>query len=118
MGTAVIEGGKEIELGNSLAEGKRSVSTEVSDAASACHSFGEKVGRAVGATGPRLSPGLTQQTAVEHFPGLPPQHLHILGAGEGAVGPADTPCQDAATQIRTVSRIVTAWERRADIRIV
>jgi hypothetical protein len=118
MGTAVIEGGMEVEFGNSFAEGKGSASTEVADAASACHSFWEEVGREAGAIGARLSAGLAQQAGVEHFPCLPPQHLHIIGAGEVAVGPADTPCQDVATLIRTASRIVTVLERRADIRFV
>lgn len=74
-----------------------SVSQEEADAASACHSFWEEVGRGAGANGSRFSAGLVQQTGVEHFPQPDLQHAQ-LGLCDAVVAPPEradteaTPC--------------------------
>lgn len=114
MGSAVYEAGKSVEEDKSLPDGKRSVNRVAVDAASACHSFWEGVGREAGA-GSRLSAGLAQHAGVAHFPCLPPQHLQTIGAGEAAVGIEATPCHDVTTPIKMANSIVRVWERRAGI---
>jgi hypothetical protein len=65
MGIAVSEADEaECEAGSSD-ETDGSVSQEETDAASACISFWERVGRETGAKGVRLSAGLAQQAGVE-----------------------------------------------------
>ena len=117
MGSAVNEEGVAL-TGKSLTEGKGSVNRFAVDAASACHSFWDGVGRETGTKGAWLLAGLAQHAGVAHFPCLPPQHLHTIGTGGAAVGAADMPCHDVMTPIRMASSIVKDWERRADIGFV
>jgi hypothetical protein len=68
MGIAATEAERTAEFGRLPAEIRGSVRQEEADAASACHSFWEVVGRgAAGAKGARLSTGLAQQEGVWHF---------------------------------------------------
>ena len=96
--------------GSSSAGSEGSVSQEETDAASACHSFWEEVGRGAGAKGARLSAGLVQQTGVGHFVQPDLQHLHPACDGVGPL-PADaleTPCHTRRNPSRVTSAVFTS----------
>lgn len=63
--------------GSSSIESGGSVSQEETDAASACHSFWEEVGREAGAKGSRFSAGFVQQIGVAHLPQPDLQHAQF-----------------------------------------
>ena len=107
---AVAEAGEAECEGSSSAGSEGSVSQEETDAASACHSFWEEVGRGAGAKGARLSAGLVQQTGVGHFAQPDLQHLQPVC---GAVGPlpadtVETPCHTRRNPSRVTSAVFTS----------
>ena len=110
MGTAGIQAETVAKIGNWSAEGKGSVSKDTADAASACHSFLEEVGRGAGAKGARLSAGLMQQTGVGHFAQPDLQHLQPVCDAVGPL-PADTvetPCHTRRNPSRVTSAVFTS----------
>ena len=80
---AVSEAGEAACEGSALAGRNGSVSGETTDAASACHSFWEEVGREAGANGSDGCEGLAQQTGVAHLPQPDLQHGQLACAAEG-----------------------------------
>ena len=112
---AVSEAGEAACEGSSLAGKVGSVSRETTDAASACHSFGEEVGREAGANGARLSAGLAQQTGVEQcLESHPLQQQLDLAPPMFAPVPAET--GETLRQTRTnPSRTTTAVVRKRDV---
>jgi hypothetical protein len=112
MGTAVTEGARKAEGGNSLVEDKGNISTTADDTARACQSLGEVGGEEAGQGGAGLSEGLAQHPDLQHLAFLEPQHLHRPG-GEDAAPPAEgdrTPCHEVTTPMRMASSIVTVLE--------
>ena len=87
-----------------------STSQEEIDAASACHSFLEEVGRGAGAKGARLSAGLVQQAGVGHFAQPDLQHLHPAcdGVGPLPADAAETPCHTRRNPSRVTSAVFTS----------
>ena len=104
---AVSEADEEECEGSSSAGSEGSVSQEETDAASACHSFWEEVGRGAGAKGARLSAGLVQQAGVGHFAQPDLQHLQPACDAVGPL-PADTvetPCHTRRNPSRVTSAV-------------
>ena len=90
-----------------------SVSQEETDAASACHSFGEMVGREAGAKGSDGCEGLAQQTGVAHLPQPDLQHGQFACDVEGPL-PADTVGTFCHTR-RNPSKMTTAVFTNRDV---
>jgi hypothetical protein len=79
---AVSEAGEPACEESSLAGKVGSASGETTDAASACNSFWEEVGREAGANGSDDCEGLAQQTGVAHLPQPDLQHGQLACAVE------------------------------------
>ena len=106
----------EAECAGSLSvERDGSVSQEEADAASACISFWEGVGREAGAKGARLSAGLAQQTGVEQcLESQPLQQQFDFVPPTFAPAPAET--VGALCQTRTSpSKIMSAVFASRDV---
>jgi len=119
MGTALIEAGSEVVIGNSPAEVDGVVSAVATHVASACHSFGEG-GRDVGVTGALLSLDFAQQARVQQCVFCKPQHLQPTDAVRGTTSAeaAKTLCKTVPTQTKMARSIVTVLEKRIGIEFV
>ena len=96
--------------GNSTTGIDGSAKQEETDAASACHSFWEEVGREAGAKGSRFSAGFVQQTGVVHFPqpDLQQAQFGLCATEGGSPAPADTvktPCHARSNPSRITSGV-------------